>query len=93
MLVTEDSINSDAIISKMQNLYLSFCTLFYNNILGYQNGLVNNQITASELDCYLIQTSDGMVPIGYYRNIRPAEAASMVQRYLDQCKKELFVML
>lgn len=89
MLVTEDSINSDAIIDKMQNLYLSFCKLFYNNILGYQNGLVNNQITASELDCYLIQTSDGMVPIGYYRNIRPAEAASMMQRYLDQCKKDI----
>ena len=89
MLVTEDSINSEAIVSKMQDLYLKFCKLFYNNILGYQNGLSNNKITASELDCYLIQTSDGMVPIGYYRNVRPAEAASMVQRYLDQCKKDI----
>lgn len=89
MLVTEDSINSEAIVSKMQDLYTNFCKFFYNNILGYQNGLSNNRITASELDCYLIQTSDGMVPIGYYRSIRPAEAALMVQRYLDQCKKDI----
>lgn len=89
MLVTEDSINSDVIITKMQELYSGFCELFYNNILGYQNGLATKSITSSELDCYLIHTSDGMVPIGYYRTIRPAEAASMVQRYLDQCKKDI----
>ena len=89
MLVTDDSINSDVIISKMQELYSRFCELFYNNILGYQNGLAISGITSSELDCYLIHTSDGMVPIGYYRMIRPAEAASMVQRYLDRCKNDI----
>ncbi len=89
MLITDDSINSDVIVTKMQELYTKFCNLFYNNILGYQNGLATKSITASELDCYLLQTSDGMVPIGYYRTIRPAEAASMVQKYLDQCKKDI----
>ena len=89
MLVTDDSINSETIVKKMQDLYSKFCKLFYNNIFGYQNGLANNKITTSELDCYLIQTSDGMVPIGCYRTVRPAEAASMVQRYLDQCKKDI----
>lgn len=89
MLVTEDSISSDSIVAKMQSLYSTFCELFYNNIIGYQNGLATNSITASELDCYLIQTSEGMVPIGYYRAVRPAETASMVQRYLDQCKKDI----
>lgn len=89
MLVTEDSINSDMIVTKMQELYSGFCRLFYNNIIGYQNGLAAGGITSSELDCYLIRTSEGMVPIGYYRTIRPAETASMVQSYLDRCRKDI----
>ena len=89
MLVTEDSIHSEAISTKMSDLYSQLCGLFYNNILGYQNGLARNPITASSLDCYFITTTDGMVPIGYYRIQRPAEAASIVQKYLDQCKREI----
>lgn len=89
MLVTEASINSDMLVTKMHEYYSVFCRLFYNNIIGYQNGLAASGITSSELDCYLINTSDGMVPIGYYRSIRPAETVSMVQSYLDRCRKDI----
>lgn len=89
LLITEDSISSPEIIQKMEAYYKQILANFYNNIIGYQNGLSDKKITAAELDCYFITTSDGMVPIGYYRTIRPAEAASMTQSYLDVCKNSV----
>lgn len=89
LLITEDSINSPEIIQKMEAYYEQLVSDFYNNVIGYQNGLADKKITASELDCYFISTSDGMVPIGYYRMVRPAEAAAIIQKYLDKCKNNI----
>lgn len=89
LLITEDSINSPEIIQKMESYYEQLVSNFYNNVIGYQNGLADKKITASELDCYFISTSDGMVPIGYYRMVRPAEAAAIIQKYLDICKNNI----
>lgn len=89
LLITEESINSPEIISKMEGYYTQLINSFYNNVVGYQNGLADKNITSADLDCYFISTSEGMVPIGYYRNSRPAEAVSMIQRYLDECKENI----
>ena len=89
LLITEDSINSPEIIQKMESYYEQLVSNFYNNVIGYQNGLADKKITASELDCYFIATSDGMVPIGYYRMVRPAEAVAIIQKYLDICKNNI----
>ncbi len=89
LLITEDSIDSPEIISKMENYYTQLTNSFYNNVIGYQNGLADKNITSADLDCYFISTSEGIVPIGYYRSSRPAEATSMVQRYLDECKQNI----
>lgn len=59
---------------------------FYNNIIGYKNGFANKSIVAEDLDCYFINTSDGMVPIGYYRETRPVEAAMLMQKYIEICE-------
>ena len=89
LLITEDSISSPEIIQKMESYYEQLVSNFYNNILGFQNGLADKKITSSELDCYFISTSDGMVPIGYYRIARPAEAVAIIQKYLDICKNNI----
>lgn len=89
LLITEDSINSPEIVQKMESYYEQLVSNFYNNIIGYQNGLADKKITAPELDCYFISTSDGMVPIGYYRMVRPAEAVAIIQKYLDICKNNV----
>ena len=89
LLITEESINSPEIITKMEGFYIQLTNSFYNNIIGYSNGLADKSITSAELDCYFISTSEGMVPIGYYRSIRPAESVSIVQRYLDECKENI----
>ena len=89
LLITEDSINSPEIIKKMESYYEQLISNFYNNVIGFQNGLADKKITASELDCYFIGTSDGMVPIGYYRMVRPAEAVAIIQKYLDICKNNI----
>lgn len=87
--ITEESINSQEIIKKMNEYYIQLTNSFYNNIVGYQNGLADKNITSAELDCYFISTSEGMVPIGYYRSIRPAESVSVIQKYLDECKENI----
>lgn len=89
LLITKDSINSLEIIQKMESYYEQLVSNFYNNVIGYQNGLADKKITASELDCYFISTSDGMVPIGYYKIVRPAEAAAIIQKYLAICKNNI----
>ncbi len=89
MLITEDSVNMPEIVAKMEGYYTQLVNSFYNNVIGYQNGLADKNITSADMDCYFISTSEGMVPIGYYRSSRPAEAASLVQRYLDECKDNI----
>ena len=65
MLITEESLASDAISNQMRVLYEKFISLFYNNIYGYKNGFACKAITSAHLDCYFIKTPDGFVPIGY----------------------------
>lgn len=86
LLVTKDTLENDDIRNKASECYDKFIVNFYNDILGYQNGLANRNITASTLDCYFVNTSDGYIPIGLYKEQRPAETAAMVQTFLEQCK-------
>ena len=66
--------------------YKDFVEDFYNNIIGYKNGFANKSIVAEDLDCYLINTSDGMVPIGCYREARPVETSMLMQKYIEICE-------
>ena len=71
---------------RAKETYEEFVENFYNNIIGYKNGFANKSIVAEDLDCYFINTSDGMVPIGYYRETRPVEAAMLMQKYIEICE-------
>ena len=89
LLLTEDTIDAPEIIQKMENYYEQLVSNFYNNIIGYRNGLADKMITAAELDCYFILTADGMIPIGYYRETRPVEAAMLMQKYIQNCENDV----
>jgi len=89
LLVTESTIQSEELLATLNGLYNQFVGLFYNNILGYRNGLENKGIVSDQLDCYFINTADGMVPIGFYKEIRPAETVGMTQKYLAQCEETM----
>ncbi len=67
--------------------YNNFVQNFYNNIIGFKNGFANKGIVADSLDCYFVNTSDGMIPIGYYKENRPVEAAMLVQKYMEICEQ------
>ena len=54
LLVTKDTLENDDIRNKASECYDKFIVNFYNDILGYQNGLANRNITASTLDCYFV---------------------------------------
>ena len=56
---------------------------FYNNIAGYRNGFADCEITSENLDCYFLETSEGILPIGYYKSIRPVEASMLTQEFID----------
>ncbi len=90
MLLTEESVNSEEIQLKMRELYGSFCTMFYNNVIGYQNGFAKGGIVSPYLDCYFVNTSEGLVPIGFYKSLRPMEALSITEKYLDECKNDIY---
>lgn len=89
LLVTNDTLENEEIREKATECYDKFVLSFYNDILGYQNGLANKNITSSSLDCYFVQTADGYIPIGLYKEERPAETSAMVQMYLEQCKTNI----
>lgn len=89
LLVTKDTLENDDISSKAIECYDKFIDNFYNDILGYQNGLANKNITAETLDCYFVNTGDGYIPIGLYKEERPAETAAIAQTYLEQCKANI----
>lgn len=72
--------------AQVNGLYSRFTAMFNNNILSCKNGINGFPITSYELDCYFIETGEGIVPIGYYKSIRPAESVSMIKAYLDECK-------
>lgn len=78
--------SKDEDFKRLAELYDQFRSLFYNNIYGYKNGLVDKPIISNDFDCYFVQAPDGAVPIGYYKEQRPVEAVSIVQNYLDQCR-------
>lgn len=71
---------------RAKSIYNDFIANFYNNIIGYKNGFANRSIVAEDLDCYFINTSDGMVPIGYYRETRPVETTMLMQKYIEICE-------
>lgn len=83
--ITEESLEIPDVLQATEEYYTRFVELFYNNVYGYQNGLVSKPISSSELDCYFIETSEGFLPIGYYKVIRPAETVLIVQKYLEIC--------
>lgn len=89
LLVTDDTLENEDIRKKAVQCYDKFVSCFYNDILGYQNGLANKSITSGSLDCYFVQTADGYIPIGLYKEQRPAETSAMVQMYLEQCKDNI----
>ena len=66
------------------DLYNEFCNKFNNDVCVYTNGLYIKGIVSGELDCYFIETSDGPVPIGYYKEIRPAETVILTAKILDE---------
>lgn len=89
LLVTQDTLENEDIRCKAETCYDNFVKHFYNDILGYQNGLANKNITSSMLDCYFVNTGDGFIPIGLYKEQRPAETAAMAQTFLEQCKTNI----
>lgn len=89
LLVTEDTLENEEIREQAVKCYDKFVSCFYNDILGYQNGLADKGITSGSLDCYFVQTADGYIPIGLYKEQRPAETSAMVQMYLEQCKDNI----
>ena len=89
LLVTLDTLENSDIRAKASECYDRFIDNFYNDILGYQNGLSNKNITANTLDCYFVNTSDGYIPIGLYKEQRPAETAAIAQTFLEQCKANI----
>ena len=54
----------------------------------YKNGIIKNAITSADLDCYFVQSPEGLVPIGYYKDYRPAEAVAVTEKFLENCKAE-----
>lgn len=89
LLITDGTIESDVITNKLINVYNQFLKLFANNIIGFKNGLITGDIVSYDLDCYFIDAGEGLVPIGYYCEIRPAESVALVSRYLDWCKTDV----
>ena len=84
--ITESSLENDDVLANALSFYDKFVSNFYNNILGYQNGLANKAITARELDCYFVTFGGELIPIGCFREQRPVEAVHVIEAYLTQCK-------
>ena len=89
LLQHEDSLDNPTTLQKLDKYYQQLTENFYNNFVGYRNGLASKSIVSSDLDCYFINTADGMVPIGYYKELRPVEAAMIIQRYLKNCEENI----
>ena len=89
MIITEESLSSEQIMNQMRIHYERFISSFYNNIYGYKNGFACKAITSAHLDCYFVKTPDGFVPIGFYKQIRPAETVMLVNNYLEQAKNDI----
>ncbi|MBE7036591.1 MAG: hypothetical protein E7403_04795 [Ruminococcaceae bacterium] len=89
LLITEETLETEVIRNEAEEIYNAFVENFYNDILSYHNGLSDKSITSEWLDCYFLQTSDGYVPIGFYKEMRPAETSIMVQDYIESCKENV----
>lgn len=89
VVFNEETITSDMILKKAENFYNRLVSEFYNNIIGYQNGLADSKITSDTLDCYFIETSEGVVPIGYYKIARPVESVVLIEDYLKKCVEDI----
>ncbi len=89
LLQSEESLDHPKALQKLDGYYQQLTENFYNNFVGYRNGIACKNIVSSELDCYFINTADGMIPIGYYKEIRPVEATMLIQKYLKNCEENI----
>ena len=85
--ITSESIRNSATRHAMDEAYEKFVATFGNNILKYKTGLGNASITSKYMDCYFIEVADGIMPIGFYREIRPVETSIKVQQYIKNCQE------
>lgn len=82
--ITSESVRNSEKREAMDIAYSRFVENFGNNILTYKTGLGTGNISSKELDCYFIPSAEGMVPIGFYREIRPVETAIKVKQLIKE---------
>jgi len=89
LILTEESLESEMISGKMADFYEQFLNMFYNNPIGYQNGLENKSIVSDNLDCYFVDSADGKVPIGFFKSMYPAESVVIIISFLEESKNKI----
>lgn len=87
--LTDENIKNEEFVNNAGWLYERFISLFYNNALGYRKGLADKPITSKELDCYFISTNYGAFSIGSYRAATPETIKTVVDNYINSCKKSI----
>lgn len=92
MVLSEDVEPTKEEQEKLQKFYTQFIGQFNNDPFSYKTGLVDAGIETNDFDCYFIESTDGLVPIGYYKEIRPVESVIMLNQQVtiqsDEAKEK-----
>lgn len=90
--VSEDVQSADAVMAKLEDCYMRFVEMFNNNPYNYKNGLEESEIETGEFDCYFVQGTNGLVPVGYYKENHPVECVLLLNVKIDNQREKAWAV-